>query len=447
MRLDKEYPLLEAVQRTVTVWIYKFIDRPTDVYSGISPLIRFNFFLGLAPYRLKKSLTNNLMIYHSKWANLCSFVVVLLNIAVILVNMEVGYSEKADQDFKQKLRYYQEVGAGVLTLLGVFCNFVYSKKMMQIFPNIQGIDESMKVLFIWVDHSIVQVNIIISLFLNVVYMLLISCWIAMEYLEYVPSVLLSNHHAFVVANLLIPYCIVIIMETQYYHYLSLVHSRYKLLNDYLMTLLPTENRHKGWTEETITKLPEPMKNKEELAKKILSACDPVFIVDHIAALHIRLTDTAYLINKAFAIQLLIKVAITFVSIVSALYFIAIHFSKANHGDLDILFVVWATSNALEVLVTVHVTSQTCDEANNCPRILHKIRNHSNNEDLQEIIEIYSLQMYHNRLIFTAIGLFPLDYTLLYSMVAGMTTYLVILIQFNPQDFSMNMNFTTRNITM
>lgn len=98
-----------------------------------------------------------------------------------------------------------------------------------------------------------------------------------------------------------------------------------------------------------------------LAKKISKALDPVFIVNYVAALHMKLTDCAHLINKAFALQQLLKLAITFVSIVSALYFIAIHFSNPELRSLDILFVMWALSNAMEAVGIVYVTSETCEE--------------------------------------------------------------------------------------
>nr|CAD7267280.1 unnamed protein product [Timema shepardi] len=42
---------------------------------------------------------------------------------------------------------------------------------------------------------------------------------------------------------------------------------------------------------------------------------------------------------------------------------------------------------------------------------------------------FSLQLLHSKLHFTACGLFPLDYTLIYSIVGASTTYLIILVQF------------------
>ncbi|XP_014290260.1 putative gustatory receptor 28a isoform X2 [Halyomorpha halys] len=50
-------------------------------------------------------------------------------------------------------------------------------------------------------------------------------------------------------------------------------------------------------------------------------------------------------------------------------------------------------------------------------------------------------------VFTACGFFNLDYTLVHSMIASATTYLVILIQFGqPGSISVNLEAATTNVT-
>ncbi|XP_064213168.1 putative gustatory receptor 28a [Tribolium castaneum] len=242
-------------------------------------------------------------------------------------------------------------------------------------------------------------------------------------------------------TVILPYFINLLMELQYCHYLNILRVRYQLLNEYLETLVQETNRTsvEGWTD--VSNVKRKSKEISKLPKSMLAISDPVFIVDQVAALHIKLTDTAHMINYAFCVQQLLRITVAFISIVTALFLVAINFNKSsseeNEGkttQLDYFFTFWAFSNACEVMAIVWITSETCEEANTCPRILHKIRNNTTNTNLQDTIEIYSLQMYHNRLYFTVCGLFPLDYTLLYTIVAGVTTYLVILIQFNNSDF-------------
>ncbi|XP_044763766.1 gustatory receptor for bitter taste 66a-like isoform X4 [Coccinella septempunctata] len=51
------------------------------------------------------------------------------------------------------------------------------------------------------------------------------------------------------------------------------------------------------------------------------------------------------------------------------------------------------------------------------------------------MELFLLKSKLNELKFSVCGFFPLDWTLIYSMVAGITTYLVYLIQFREMEQS------------
>ncbi|KAJ9583546.1 hypothetical protein L9F63_022109, partial [Diploptera punctata] len=69
------------------------------------------------------------------------------------------------------------------------------------------------------------------------------------------------------------------------------------------------------------------------------------------------------------------------------------------------------------------------------------------------LELFSLQLLHQKIQFTACGFFPLDFTLLYSIVGAVTTYLVILVQFqlNVSSYEKNVRNTAltevRNVTL
>ncbi|KAK5646029.1 hypothetical protein RI129_004493 [Pyrocoelia pectoralis] len=180
---------------------------------------------------------------------------------------------------------------------------------------------------------------------------------------------------------------------------------------------------------------DAIKVTKGILKTVEMISDPISVIEKVVTIHIKLSDTASLINTSFSVQLLFRITIAFITIVTALYTIGVKFSSTEEDtgileDVDAMFTVWAASSALELVLIVWVTNSTCEEANKCPRLMHKIRNATKNAKLQDTIEMYSLQMYHNRLQFYVCGLFPLDYTFLHTIVAGVTTYLVILIQFN-----------------
>lgn len=98
--------------------------------------------------------------------------------------------------------------------------------------------------------------------------------------------------------------------------------------------------------------------------------DPLHILDEVAAIHIKLSDAAQQISFMFSFQLLLRITVAFVSIVIALFLIAISFSKAGavqdyEMEINITFTIWAFFNAFNVVMVVWVTSSTCEEVRCC----------------------------------------------------------------------------------
>lgn len=63
-------------------------------------------------------------------------------------------------------------------------------------------------------------------------------------------------------------------------------------------------------------------------------------------------------------------------------------------------------------------------------IVHKLDHDFSNELQNLLLEQFSLQLLLQKIKFSAFGFFYLDFTLLYTIVAAITTYLVILIQYH-----------------
>ncbi|XP_046389588.1 putative gustatory receptor 28b [Ischnura elegans] len=60
-------------------------------------------------------------------------------------------------------------------------------------------------------------------------------------------------------------------------------------------------------------------------------------------------------------------------------------------------------------------------------LLLKTRDRKTRRELRTLIS----QMHHGRIYLSACGIFKLDYTVIKSMVTGVITYIVILMQFMP----------------
>ncbi|GLV38675.1 Gustatory receptor 28b [Carabus blaptoides fortunei] len=104
----------------------------------------------------------------------------------------------------------------------------------------------------------------------------------------------------------------------------------------------------------------------------------------------------------------------------------------------------ATFYVAELYAIVSVSDKTRREAKKCPVLLHKIKHSCTDPDILNAIELYSLQMYHNKLELTVCGLFPIDHTLLYTIAGAVTTYLIFLVQFSTSSFNIYAKHESNN---
>lgn len=51
------------------------------------------------------------------------------------------------------------------------------------------------------------------------------------------------------------------------------------------------------------------------------------------------------------------------------------------------------------------------------------------------VQQFSLQLIHQKMIFSANGFFDIDFTLIFTIVGACTTYLIILVQFRMSEFT------------
>lgn len=75
-------------------------------------------------------------------------------------------------------------------------------------------------------------------------------------------------------------------------------------------------------------------------------------------------------------------------------------------------------------------------------LLHNIEKDVEDERINSITENFSLQILHEPLVFSACGFFQMDFMFLKTMIASITTYMVIFIQFLPKTDELSANITT-----
>ncbi|KAK6643893.1 hypothetical protein RUM43_000158 [Polyplax serrata] len=94
--------------------------------------------------------------------------------------------------------------------------------------------------------------------------------------------------------------------------------------------------------------------------------------------------------------------------------------------------IWILYFLSQFFVLIIVSDLSTKEAEKTANYLHELFIESDDVELKEEIEIFSLQLLHRKVEFNACGFFKLDFSLLHSMVGAVTTYIIILMQFQDE---------------
>ncbi|XP_021930648.1 putative gustatory receptor 28a isoform X1 [Zootermopsis nevadensis] len=181
-------------------------------------------------------------------------------------------------------------------------------------------------------------------------------------------------------------------------------------------------------------------------------------------LHDFLCDVSALVNSTYSVHMLFDVMLKFVAIIFNVYFRllrVLNYDRGRYEDnvYEGIMAAVLSWNVLQLTALVWACQSASEEANRTAAIVHKLISNTSDIEVKEelkifslkllhrkvqftacgffpldftllhSLEVFSLQLLHRKVHFTACGIFPLDFTLLYSIFGAVTTYLVILIQF------------------
>ncbi|KYN03761.1 Putative gustatory receptor 28b [Cyphomyrmex costatus] len=168
--------------------------------------------------------------------------------------------------------------------------------------------------------------------------------------------------------------------------------------------------------------------------------------------HLVISDTVQMMTMIFSLQFLSTIIVAFIEITFNLYYYLIRIqtnifmsdrvnqvydevfmTAVMYDIIKIMLVVWACETGKNQILEINTT-------------VYDVYNSTNNKDIKYELKLFSLQLMHRKNIFST-KMFIVDATLLTAMVSGITTYLLILIQFYFVSNSCNRktNFTNIDI--
>lgn len=108
-------------------------------------------------------------------------------------------------------------------------------------------------------------------------------------------------------------------------------------------------------------------------------------------------------------------------------FVPVLFRTAQNIGLTIVSIVYT---AYKCVIVIYISWKTKIDSQKTGVQLHKIANAVDENHLYNVCNHLSLKLLNHHLNFTACGFFDLDMETIYSISGAITSYLIILIQFN-----------------
>ncbi|XP_054283549.1 gustatory receptor for sugar taste 43a-like [Macrosteles quadrilineatus] len=159
-------------------------------------------------------------------------------------------------------------------------------------------------------------------------------------------------------------------------------------------------------------------------------------------LHWTLCGIIHKTNSIFSWPLLAHMFSLFLHIIIAPYFLFFSvnlYSKEHVSEKSITFLLhqcaWVIAHSLNLIFLMIPCTNASQEAQKTAPMICRHLNREMRPETQKQLETFVLQLLHYKAEFTVFGLFPLHCPILTSIAGAVTTYLVILIQFQNADDS------------
>ncbi|XP_076180926.1 gustatory receptor for sugar taste 43a isoform X2 [Ptiloglossa arizonensis] len=156
-------------------------------------------------------------------------------------------------------------------------------------------------------------------------------------------------------------------------------------------------------------------------------------ISELITVHSSLCDAVSLINSTFGIVILAVTVTCLLHLVITPYFLILQAGGEHEWIFLVVQCMWCIFHVTRMLIIVQPSYSTVAEGKRTAILVSQLLSSSFEMNGRQQLEIFSLQLLHRPLEFSACGLFCLDRTLITSIAGAVTTYLVILIQFQNAD--------------
>ncbi|XP_072744220.1 gustatory receptor for sugar taste 43a-like isoform X2 [Anoplolepis gracilipes] len=170
-------------------------------------------------------------------------------------------------------------------------------------------------------------------------------------------------------------------------------------------------------------------------------------ISQLVRVHALLCDTVLLINNAYGVIVFAITLTCLIHLIITPYFLIMEAGGRREPLFLTVQGLWCIFHVWRLLMIVQPTYGTTMQGKKTAVLVSQLLSANYDKKSMKQLEIFSLQLLHRPLEFSACGLFTVDRTLVTSIAGAVTTYLVILIQFQKEDdASSNVDSILKNAT-
>ncbi|XP_003701221.2 gustatory receptor for sugar taste 43a isoform X2 [Megachile rotundata] len=261
------------------------------------------------------------------------------------------------------------------------------------------------------------------------------------------------------ASLYFMYTVIIMTEIQYTVSTYNIGLRFVRLNNALLNLSDNfrVTDHFGKSTETVDKVRDKTSadlrsqrqfelTSYQIFRKLPDNSNYVKRISELRLIHSSLCDTVSVINDTFGTVILAVTVTCLLHLIITPYFLIIQAGEKHEWIFLFVQGGWCIFHVARMLMIVQPSYYAVAEGKKTAILVSRLLSSSFETEVRRELEIFSLQLLHRPLEFSACGLFPVDRTLITSIAGVVTTYLVILIQFQNADDTKGDVDIIRNVT-
>ncbi|XP_047999211.1 gustatory receptor for sugar taste 43a-like [Leguminivora glycinivorella] len=429
-------------------------------------ILRISSFFGLAPLKFETQ-SNGFTVTIS--SAMCIYSYILVTILVICtifglateINVGVELSVRMSSRMSQVVSTCDVLVVVITAGAGVYGAPRRMREMLKFMDNVASVDTS-----IGAQYSLTNERKLCAILLAI--LIFFTVLIADDFCFYVLQAKRVNREWDIVTNYIAFYLlwyVVMVLELQFAFTALSVRTRFRAVNDaialtarhvaiplekleqptainmFAIRVAPAEPRRSASNVSLLVdSLPGVPSDHPVIIRKNVNGeprliVPPCEAIRRLAALHGSLCEVVQRIDRSYGLPLIVILLSTLLHLIVTPYFLIMEIIvSTNRIHFLVLQFLWCATHMLRMFVVVEPCHYTITEGKRTEQLVCQLMTYApSGGALPSRLELFSRQLMLRSVTYSPLGMATLDRPLVASVIGAVTTYLVILIQFQRYD--------------